>query len=90
MKRTTVQRGECTYSFIYMTPTKTINNPKTTVKLKAIVPTNKDNYPQGQVGKGLLKYGSQSETHRQLSLIENHTRPKQRNTKQNIECPPLT
>ena len=45
-----------------MTPTRTINNPKTTVKLKAIVPTNKDNYPSRQVGKGLPKYGSQSET----------------------------
>jgi hypothetical protein len=57
-----------------MMPTKTINNPKT--NRDAIVPTNKDNFPHRKEGKGLPKYGSQSET-----MIENHTRPKHRNTK---------
>jgi hypothetical protein len=68
MKRTKVQCGECTYYFIYMTPTKTINNPKPTVKLKATG------------GKGAVWFPIR-DNDRQLTLIENHCRPKQRNTK---------
>ena len=50
-----MQRGERTYSVLFrMMPTKTINNTKTTMKLKALVPTNKDNFPQRKEGKGYL------------------------------------
>ena len=62
MRRTKAQRGKRTYSFISDDADKNNNHTKTTVNPKGYTATNKDNFPHPQVGKGVPKYGSQSET----------------------------
>ena len=71
-KWTKAQRGKCSWFII-----KTLETKQQRVQ-RTVLSGTANNPPQTQVGKGCL---SMILNQRQLSLIENHTWPKHRNTK---------